>query len=392
MGSEICVPLLKDRTALGTLNVESPSHRPLTEKDVQLLTSFADQVTVAVENARLYELEQRRRQEVAAIAEVGCDISASLRLDIVLERIAMYARNLLRAETSAVYIYDPTQSILIANSAIGPDADEIKRDPVRIGEGILGNIFLQKTGEIVNETSGDPRAITIQGTEDVVDEHLIGAPILSRDQLTGLIAVWRIGTGEEFESTDLDFLNDLALQAAIAIENARLYAKAQHTAILDELTGAYNRRGLFEIGKQEFDRSVRFKRSLVALFLDIDHFKKFNDTFSYAVGDLVLRMFTDCLRSNLREFDLIGRYGGEEFVVLLPEAEIEAAREVAERIRKSVAALKVQTDRGETGITVSIGVCARTLQMPGLEALIDQAGQITHLAKHDGRNRVVVGQ
>ncbi len=160
--------------------------------------------------------------------------------------------------------------------------------------------------------------------------------------------------------------------------------------MVDELTGLYNRRGLFELGKRELERSIRFNHPLVALFLDIDHFKVFNDTYSYAVGDQVLRLFASCLRLHLREFDLVGRYGGEEFVVLLPEADLHAANEVAERVRSSVETLRVQTEQGETSITVSIGVCAKTPQLLDLETLIDRAGQALHLSKQQGRNQVVV--
>jgi hypothetical protein len=137
------------------------------------------------------EIAERRHAELeaAAIAEVGRDISTSLQLGIVLERIASHARILLDAVTGAVYLTEPDATTLRAIAAIGPDADEIKHDPLNIGEGILGIIAYRKKGEIVNNTNSDPRAITIIGTEVTPDEHLMGVPLLSRDRLTGLIAV-----------------------------------------------------------------------------------------------------------------------------------------------------------------------------------------------------------
>ena len=388
--SSIGIPITLQREVIGFLLLDKVEAHFFSPEHGRVLAAFASQAAIAVENARLYESERRRRQQAAAIAEVSRDISTSLHLDIVLERIATYAKELLNTETAAVYLSDPARRILKASAAIGPDADEIRSDSIRVGEGILGNIALNKKGEMVNYSAMDPRAIKIEGTEDSTDEHILGAPILSRDQLTGLIAVWRTGAEEEFKSTDLEFLSNLAFQAVIAIENAKLYTEAQHSAIIDELTGIYNRRGLFNIGKQEYERAIRFKHSLVALFLDIDHFKNFNDTYSYAVGDQVLRMFASCLRANLREFDLIGRYGGEEFIVLLPEADLDAATEIAERIRRSVADLRVQTDLGETSITVSIGGYALTPQVPDVGTLFENAGQALHLAKQQGRNRVVI--
>ncbi len=182
---------------------------------------------MSIESIRLFQETTRRAQEAHAIAEVGRDVSSTLQLDIVLDRIAQYAKDLLMAETSAVYLSYPEESLLRAIAAAGLDAREIKNDPLLIGSGILGNIVLQKYGEIVNDTQGDPRAITIKETEIIPNEHLMGVPVLSKDQLTGLLAVWRTGKGEEFKPYELDFLSSLAQQAAVAIENARLFEAEQ---------------------------------------------------------------------------------------------------------------------------------------------------------------------
>jgi GAF domain-containing protein len=214
---------------IGVIHVlENHQIRAFTPQDVRVLTLFADQAAIAIENSRLLEFEQRRRQETAAILEVGRDISASLQLNVVLDRIAKHALNLLHAATSAVYLAEPSSLQMNAIAALGPDAEEIKQDPLYIGEGILGNIALQRVGEIVNDTTNDPRGITIKGTEDVPAEHLMGVPILSRDHLSGLIVVWRLGKGNEFNTEDLEFLTGLAQQVAIAIENARLFEDTRH--------------------------------------------------------------------------------------------------------------------------------------------------------------------
>ncbi len=173
--------------------------------------------------SELFQETTRRAQEAQAVAEVGRDISATLQLDIVLERIAQYPKELLRAETSAVYLLNPDDAQLRAIAAIGEDAIEIKNDPLLLGRGILGNIALQKSGEIVNNTLEDDRAVIVRGTGAIPYEHLMGVPVLTKDQLTGLLAVWRTGDGEEFKSFELDFLSSLAQQAAVAIENARLF-------------------------------------------------------------------------------------------------------------------------------------------------------------------------
>jgi len=175
------------------------------------------------------DITERKQAEDAmrAIADVSRDISATLKLDSVLERIASYARSLLNAVTSAVYLFEPATSMLRAIAAQGVDAEEIKSDPIQPGEGILGNIALQKWGEIVNDTATDLRGVEIKGTEVTPFEHLMGVPVLLKDRLTALIAVWRVGEGQDFKTNELDFLNSLAQQVAVAIENARLFGETQ---------------------------------------------------------------------------------------------------------------------------------------------------------------------
>lgn len=165
----------------------------------------------------------RKAREADAIAQIGRDISSTLQIDVVLERIAYYAKVLLRADTSAVYLAEPGLRPMHAVVAMGPDAEELKNDPLQLGEGILGNIALQMQGEIVNNTDQDSRSITVIGTQSMIHEHLMGMPVLSKDQLIGLIAVWRLGEGCEFETSDLNFMNSIANQTAIAIQNASLF-------------------------------------------------------------------------------------------------------------------------------------------------------------------------
>jgi PAS domain S-box-containing protein len=233
-------PLILHGKTIGAINAWRLISNGLFDKsELNFLVSIAHQASISIESVRLFEETNRRAQEAAAIAKVGRDISATLQIDIVLERIASYAKNLLKAETSAVYLSEPGTTILRAVSAIGIDSVEIKNDPLQTGVGILGNIALQKLGEIVNDTIGDPRTITIKGTEINPLEHIMGVPILSKDKLTGLLVVWRSGIADEFQSTELNFLSSLAQQAAVAIENARLFELEQrHRKEAEDLSQA----------------------------------------------------------------------------------------------------------------------------------------------------------
>ena len=203
--------------------VDELGQRTWGTEEQMLVKQVADQLSLALENARLFQEAQRRAREMTALAEVAREISATLELQGVLDRIAHQAMEILNVTTCAVYVPDSVYKTLIAITVIGTEADEIKNDPLTIGKGILGKIALKKVPEIVNYASNNPDAITIKGTEDFPDEHLMAAPILSKEQLAGLLVVWRVGPDQSFARTELDFLESLAQQASIAVENARLF-------------------------------------------------------------------------------------------------------------------------------------------------------------------------
>jgi diguanylate cyclase (GGDEF)-like protein len=212
--------------------------------------------------------------------------------------------------------------------------------------------------------------------------------MLIHNRLVGVISVGDSDPGRYFTPADLHLLTLFTQQAAIAVENARLFEETHRLAITDPLTGLYNRRGLFELGQREIDRVHRFHRPLAAIMLDIDRFKQVNDIYSHAVGDQVLRVLAEVCRANLREVDLLGRYGGEEFAILLPETDAQAARQVAERLRQEIASTPVMTPRGPISFTVSLGVTIALDGIPELAVLLDRADTAMYAAKQAGRNRV----
>ena len=221
-------PLILRGKPIGVINAWRLKENGLfNHSELNFLVSIAHQASICIESGRLFDETNRQAQEAAAIAEVGRDISATLQLDIVMERIASYAMNLLHAETSAVYLADSSTASLRAIAALGLDSDEIKNQPLAIGSGILGNIAQQNVGAIVNDASKDARAIPVKGTQENQLEHIMGVPIVLKERHTGLLAIWRSGAGAEFLPRELDFLTSLARQAAVAIENARLYNEIQ---------------------------------------------------------------------------------------------------------------------------------------------------------------------
>ncbi|HEX6268603.1 MAG TPA: GAF domain-containing protein [Anaerolineales bacterium] len=200
-----------------------------TEADLDFLVSVARQTAIAIESARLYLETQRRAREMSALVDVGRDISASLDAETVLEGIATHAKELLNGNLSALFLPEDGGRAFRAIAAVGKEAEQLRNDTIKLGEGLLGDIARRKVGEIVNDTNADTRTILIKGTQEVPDEHLLAVPLLANNELKGLMAVWRTGKGKEFIEEELEFLNSLARQAVIAVQNSQLFTEVKET-------------------------------------------------------------------------------------------------------------------------------------------------------------------
>jgi diguanylate cyclase (GGDEF)-like protein len=209
-------------------------------------------------------------------------------------------------------------------------------------------------------------------------------PLIAREKVIGTLWLW----GENLLESDLASASIFGSQVAVTLENARLYSEIKRLAVTDELTGLYNRRGGLELGQREFKSATRHARPLSAILLDIDHFKDVNDTFGHMIGDQVLQSITEKFRNHLRVTDIAVRFGGEEFLIILPEANLASAVGVAERLRELVAELIVHVKGGAVQITISAGVAERTPRMQDLMELISHADEALYCAKRSGRNQV----
>jgi GAF domain-containing protein/CheY-like chemotaxis protein len=228
--SYLGVPILKGDEALGVVALYGSKEDAFGDADVRLLTTLANTMSVALENARLFDETQRRSRETAALAEVGRDISSTLELSTVMDRIAGHARTLLNASSSAIFLPEPGGRSYRAIVAVGDIASEIQSTVINVGEGIIGDLVMLGRAEFINDTGSDPRAILIPGTEKEENERLMVAPLMAGQMVKGAMAVWRTG-GEPFADSELEFLVGLSRQATVAIENARLFAEAQQRAV-----------------------------------------------------------------------------------------------------------------------------------------------------------------
>ena len=218
-------------------------------------------------------------------------------------------------------------------------------------------------------------------------------PLISEENITGCIVAH--STIDKLTNDEINYISELTKQSSITIERANVYSEILKNATMDALTGLNNRRQ-FEVRlKEEYSSANRQNTPLCAIMIDIDFFKKFNDTYGHAIGDTVLRTTANVIKEQLREYDIPSRYGGEEFCILLPQTNIDEAKIVAERLRTSVENKKIEikTNKNEQikhiSVTISVGLAQLDIKDMA-DDLYMKADRALYEAKEQGRNRVVV--
>ncbi len=236
-----------------------------------------------------------------------------------------------------------------------------------------------QSGAATEEAAGDTRALAIP----------LGA-LAGEERLPGLLTVVR--TGRTFDAQERELLFSLAGQAAVSLENVTLHEHVQRQAITDELTGLSNHRRFQEVASLELERARRFDHDVGLMLVDIDNFKRVNDTYGHQQGDAVIRAVSRTLRESGREIDEPARYGGEELAVTLPETDLDGAYHFAERVRAAIESLEVPLidGTGHITLTASIGV-ASSSSGARKEDLIEAADRALYEAKRTGKNRTVRG-
>jgi diguanylate cyclase (GGDEF)-like protein/PAS domain S-box-containing protein len=388
--SVLVVPLRAYGPPIGTLEVfRLRAHEAYTLDDQEFLQEIARRASLAIENARLFAAQERRARQLNALQRATAVLLSTLELEPLLGQILDAAISAIpAAEKGALYLTDGTGEIQLRDLRLV--SRKGKRVFISIGKLLATRVVQDRQPLIVDDLTKEKRiSITRKSAAALAFRSMILAPLVVGEEMLGVL-VLESGQVAGFIQADLHLLTSFATTTTTAIRNATLHNETQIQAITDTLTGMYNRRGFNEFGRREIDRSRRFNHPLAALMLDIDHFKNVNDSFSHATGDQILQLLAKRLNTNLRDVDIIGRYGGEEFAVLLPESDLETAIKVAERLRVCVEESPFNTNSGPLNITVSVGVSQYSEATADLESVVHAADLGLYQAKTAGRNRVGV--
>lgn len=308
---------------------------------------------------------------------------------VVLSHVTRLVRSLLPSSEASLILWDAAdEQFSVSSSTIAEQPPQYAGRRVRREGGASRWIIDHQEPVVVPDVEHDPFTAATILREGAFRAYL-GVPIVFEGESLGVLyALDREPRG--YEQDDIDFMTVLAKRAANAIGLARLFEQVNELARTDDLTGVANRREFMRVATAELERHRRSDRGLAVLVLDLDHFKRVNDEHGHAVGDEVLVQFARRCVTSMRAVDVVARIGGEEFAVLMPEADADAAAAAAERIRATIEADPMQTEAGPVAVTVTIGVAGFAAADLDLSNLLRRADQALYDGKADGRNRVVV--
>ncbi|HVM71534.1 MAG TPA: histidine kinase N-terminal 7TM domain-containing protein [Anaerolineales bacterium] len=331
----------------------------------------------------------RQNEELKIIERINLAITAGLDIQQTIKTLHQQCSHVAPIDLFYVALYDEDHALITVplHYEHGHYQTGTLRD-INERPGTIGDVIrTRKTlylNDNINPVTGplNPSVVT-----EKRGKSYIGIPLMVRDKVVGVISIQNY-RANAYRQEQINMLERISLHAAIAIENAKLYSEVQRLAIIDELTGIYNYRGLKELGSREVERARRFSHPLSLLFFDIDDFRNFNNKYSHATGNIILQTLVQRCRTVLRSVDVFTRFGGDEFVALLPETDLSSAEAVAKRLVNEIAETKIPTPYGELHVTVSIGLAMLNNNTVDLDELVDRANRAEHQAKR-GQNSIV---
>lgn len=328
-------------------------------------------------------------KDLSTLYVIGQSVNSTIDQNELFQTICYNLPRQVGIQEFAILLLDAEHQRLDVKAAWGfPNVERIKAVSFAVGEGVTGLVAQSGRMIYIPDVRDDLRYMHYRGEHQKTGSFL-SVPLHYKDELIGVINCGR-SKRAAFSKNEIKLLQLVASQIALSIANSRLYAKTRELSVRDELTGLYNRRHFLHVLQLEWKRASRFHHPLSLLMVDVDHFKKYNDTYGHKEGDRVLKQMGSLLIKTLREVDTLARFGGEEFVVLLPDTDRNGALAVGEKLRRVVESEQFTlTDQNPIPVTISVGVANYPDDVKDLEDLIDHTDMALYDAKDQGRNRVV---
>jgi diguanylate cyclase (GGDEF)-like protein/PAS domain S-box-containing protein len=387
--SYLGVPIIGQDVLLGFINLESGMRDFFKPEHGQRMEIFANYAATALMNAKLYSEVRFYADEMAIFYEISQTVASGEGLERTTLEVFEQLKKVIPIDLFFLALYEPTEKIL-SYYMYQKDGERIEIKPFKITEKpSLARFMMEKKKTVYIP---DFKADDVELKEDQViqlagvdNRTILGIPLIHRGGALGVLSV-QAADPNAYSESQVKLVETIAHQTGIAMDNAKLFEKMQQMAITDGLTGLYNRHYFNLILTNEVERAKRYESPLSLVMLDIDHFKVVNDTYGHLAGDELLQEFSKVCRKPLRQTDTMFRYGGEEFVLLLPETKLDEALAVAERVRAKIEGTTFVTHKGDIHITVSAGVSEFGPQTSSLNAFIESTDTALYAAKEAGRN------
>lgn len=348
-------------------------------------------LTRAGDGKDLLDTLERRNRELATLLNIAKALTSSLNLDEVLNLILENVSLLLKSQTWSLLLVDEDTGDLTFEIAVSPPSEALQQRRIPKGQGIAGWVAEHGESLLIRDVAQDPRfSPPIDAAVSFPTRSIVGVPVRSRDKVLGVIELVNIQPEGSFDQGDLAILEAVADFVAIALENARHVDRINQLIITDDLTGLFNARHFHSLLDYEIERARRFATDLSVVFVDLDYFKQVNDTWGHLVGSRVLSETGRLIREHTRKVNLSARYGGDEFIILLPATDKAGALVMAENLRQLLRKHAFPAGDGHSlHLTASFGVATFPGDADTKHDLIMLADQAMYRVKESTRDGVL---
>lgn len=393
--SAIGVPLVIQNELIGVIYIGDKNPNSFTNEHMQSVSHLANASAIAIKSALLFQDQEealnhqqvinkqldRRIKEISLISDFGRALGSTLHLKETLNIIADSTKNMLNYQTCAVFLLEGEAEgkKFVPKQITSSYRQQLDQMHINYNEGLFGWVYNNRKVLLLEDVKD-----SVLGTLIKEEQSIIVSPLIVENQIIGVI-YFGAERAYSFNEDMLSFVVSISYQAAMAIKNAQFYERIAALAITDGITGLYTHRYFQERLEESIKWGVRYNKPISLIFLDLDHFKQFNDSLGHPAGDKILTEVADILRNYTRETDLVCRYGGDEFAIVLMDIGKEKAYEIAERIR---AGFLTSLNKYPVQITASVGVAAFPADAQTKVDLILKADIATYKSKHEGKNKV----
>jgi diguanylate cyclase (GGDEF)-like protein len=372
------------------------SDQTLKEADINIISALCRHAALLIENQRLQRDVSHKVKLLAVASALPESITNHLEYRALLETILDKSAELLMAEQGSLMLIDKlTEELLVeVKKGIGDAVPE--KLAILKGEGIAGKVAVLGEPFLVKNLEEDPR-FKQKNKQHYKTPSFVSVPLKLEERIIGVLNLSDKTTGEVFDDEDLKLIQMFADHAAIILDRKSLYNQTKELkrlSITDPLTGLLNRRYLQDRLEEELSRTKRHERNMCLLMIDLDGFKFYNDTYGHLTGDRILKHVADVIMKSFRTMDVVSRYGGDEFMVILPETDLTLASKIAERLNNDITneALLAESSivKSETFITASIGIVSYPQHGETTAQLLENVDKAMYCAKHEGRHKIKV--